>query len=66
MSYRNTRENRHFGRSFKSVGGVEAEILMFQNTEKSHKKSTILFSQNMLTWNSIKLSLSYKHLPQFV
>ena len=41
MSYRSTPENRHFGASFTSVGGVEAEISMSQNTEKDRKKSTL-------------------------
>ena len=40
MSYRSTPENRHFGTSFTSVGGVEAEISMSQNTKKDRKKST--------------------------
>ena len=34
MSLHSTYENRQFGASFVSVGGVEAEILMPQNTEK--------------------------------
>ena len=43
MSYHSTPENRHFGASFTSVGGVEfeAEISMSQNTEKDRKKSAL-------------------------
>ena len=41
MSLHSTRENGHFGASFRSVGGVEAKISMPQNIEKYQKKSTL-------------------------
>ena len=41
MSLHSTHENRHFGAGFVSVGGVEAEILMPQNTKKDWKSSLL-------------------------
>ena len=41
MSLRSTHENRYFGASFMSVGDVEAEISMPQDTKKDWKKSTL-------------------------
>ena len=41
MSLHSTHENRYFGASFTSIGGVEPDISMPQNTEKDQKKSTL-------------------------
>ena len=41
LKLRSTHENRHLGASFMSVGGVEAEISMPQNTEKDRNKSAV-------------------------
>ena len=55
MSYRSTPENRHFGAGFTSVGGVEAEISMSQNTEKDWKKSTSGTSVMTVVMTSVAL-----------
>ena len=38
MSLHSTRENRHFGASFTSLGGVESDISFPKNTEKDRGK----------------------------
>ena len=56
MSYRSTPENRHFGASFTSIGGVESKILMspkwtFSDLFRCSGTSISRFLHPLRTWN---------------